>query len=61
MTLNDFLKRVSKEDLNKMIIFRDSRGWSNIKLEVNDNQIVIREDFSMPFEEHIIRSEENDT
>ena len=56
MTLNDFLKRVSKEDLNKMIIFRDSRGWSNIKLEVNDNQIVIREDFSMPFEEYIIKS-----
>lgn len=49
MTLNDFLKRVSKEDLNKMIIFRDSRGWSNIKLDINDNQIVIREDLETPF------------
>lgn len=56
MTLNDFLKRVSKEDLNKMIIFRDNKGWSNIKLEVNDNEIVIREDFTMPFEDYIIRS-----
>lgn len=51
MTLNDFLKRVSKEDLNKMIIFRDSRGWSNIKLEVNENQIVISEDLTTPFDD----------
>lgn len=56
MTLHDLLKRVKTSDWNKVIIFSDANGWSNVDVEIADDQIVIKQDFSMPFEEYIIKS-----
>jgi len=41
MTVNDFLERISKFDRDKMIIFSDGKGWSNINIEVKDSEVVI--------------------
>lgn len=41
MTLNDFLKRVSDGDRDKMMIFREGGGWSNINVEVKEHEIII--------------------
>ena len=30
MTLNDLLKRVSQEERDKVIIFTDGNGWTNV-------------------------------
>lgn len=51
MTLNDFLKRVCDSDKDKMMIFTDGRGWSNIEVKVSDTAIVIRPDYNMPFDD----------
>lgn len=51
MTLHDLLKRVKASDWNKVIIFSDANGWSNVDVEIADDQIIIRQDFSMPFED----------
>lgn len=51
MTLNDFLKRVCDIDKDKMMIFTDGRGWSNIEVKVSDTAIVIRPDYNMPFDD----------
>ena len=39
MTLKDFLKRANKEDLEKMLICSDGIGWSNLEIEVTENEI----------------------
>lgn len=39
MTLKDFLKRINKEDLEKMMIWSDGIGWSNLEIEITENQI----------------------
>ena len=45
MTLNDFMKRIDLEkDKDKMMIFSDGKGWANINIEVNENNIVISPD-----------------
>ena len=45
MTLNDFLKRIDTlKDKDKMMILSDGKGWSNINIEVNENNIVISPD-----------------
>lgn len=52
MTLKDLLKRVNitnDKDLDKMIIFRDKEGWSNINIKVINNYIEIYQDFDRPF------------
>lgn len=42
MTLNDFLKRIDIEkDKDKMIIFSDGVGWTNVWFEKNENNIII--------------------
>lgn len=41
MTLNDFLKRVSEGDKDKMMIFREDGGWSNINIKVSEHEITI--------------------
>jgi len=41
MTVNDFFKRVSTFDGDKMMIFSDGKGWSNINIEINDSDIII--------------------
>ena len=41
MTVNDFFKRVSTFDGDKMIIFSDGKGWSNINIEIKDSEVVI--------------------
>lgn len=56
MTLHDLLKRVKANDWDKVIIFSDANGWSNVDVEIADDQIIIKQDFSMPFEEYIIKS-----
>lgn len=49
MTLGDFLKRVSETDKDKMIIFRENGGWSNIDMRVSDSEITIFCDDNSPF------------
>lgn len=40
MTLKDFLDRVDVlHDENKMLIWSDGIGWSNLEIEINDNCI----------------------
>jgi len=42
MNLDDLSKRVTKADGRKMFIFRDEEGgWSNVNLEVKENEITI--------------------
>lgn len=53
MTLKDLLKRVditNDEDLDKIIIFRDKEGWSNVDIKVTNNYIEIYQDFNRPFQ-----------
>ena len=50
MTVEDFLKRIDPEkDKDKMLIFDDGEGWSNINVSKGESQIVIRADCSSPF------------
>ena len=50
MTLNDFLKRIDKErDKDKIILFREGKGWSNIDVEVKDSEISIFSSTNSPF------------
>ncbi|WP_164509094.1 hypothetical protein [Clostridium rectalis] len=49
MTLKDFLERVNRNDLDKMMIFREGKGWSNIKIKVEENEISISCDRNRPF------------
>jgi hypothetical protein len=41
MTLNDFLKRVSDKDRDKMMIFKEGEGWSNINIKITEHDIII--------------------
>lgn len=43
MTLNDLLKRIPKEDYDKVIVVSDGKGWTNIEgyIENNKNTSVI--------------------
>jgi len=41
MTVNDFLKSISKFDKDKMMIFSDGKGWSNIDIDIKDSEVVI--------------------
>ncbi|MEK4139630.1 hypothetical protein NST48_01545 [Paenibacillus sp. FSL M7-0547] len=49
MTLRDFLKRVTEEDKDKMMIFREDGGWCNIDVRVCEHEITIYCDDSSPF------------
>ncbi len=47
MTLNDFLKRIDREkDKDKMLIHynADGIGWSNLEIEICDNEIKLLPD-----------------
>lgn len=40
MTLKDFLNRVDvKKDIDKMLIWSDGLGWTNLEIEINENDI----------------------
>ena len=40
MTLNDLLKRVNiPENKDKMLIWSDGIGWSNLEIEITDTTI----------------------
>ena len=41
MTVNDFFKRVSTFDGDKMMIFSDGEGWSNVNIEITNSDVVI--------------------
>ena len=41
MTVNDFLKRLTEEDKDKMIVFSDGEGWSNVWFKKTENDIII--------------------
>lgn len=41
MTLNDFLKRIKAEDMDKTIIYSDGKGWENISFKITDTDIII--------------------
>ncbi len=49
MTLKDFLNRVTVEDEDKMLIWKedlDGKGWANIDIRINDCTIEIGPDKS---------------
>jgi len=41
MTVGDFLSRLTEEDKNKMILFSDGEGWSNVWFKKTDHDIII--------------------
>lgn len=41
MTLNDLLKRVKNEDKDKMILYSEGIGWTNIDVKIYQNAIMI--------------------
>ena len=50
MTLKDLLKRVDlDENIDKMIIFSDGKGWCNIDVEIYENTIMIVPDKELIF------------
>lgn len=49
MTLRDFLKRVTEEDKDKMMIFRDGIGWDNVGVKVEEHEITIYCNGGSPF------------
>jgi len=49
MTVNDFLQRISKFDKDKIMIFSDGKGWSNIDIEIKDSEVVITYGTNSPF------------
>lgn len=50
MTLNDFLKRVRVDDLDRMMLWSDGKGWSNVKVDMDDNYIYVLPDMQIsPF------------
>ena len=46
MTLRDFLRRVKLDDLDKMLIWSDGVGWSNVDIEMDECTIKILPDKS---------------
>ena len=46
MTLRDFLRRVKLGDLDKMLIWSDGYGWSNVDIEMDEYTIKILPDKS---------------
>lgn len=46
MTLNDLLKRTKISDLDKMLIWSDGVGWSNVDIDVDECTIKILPDKS---------------
>lgn len=46
MTLKDFLRRVKLGDLDKMLIWSDGIGWSNVDIEIDECTIKILPDKS---------------
>lgn len=40
MTVNDLLKRIKKEDFDKVIVLSDGIGWTNIKKIIVDNSTI---------------------
>lgn len=55
MTLNDLLKRVPENERDKVIIFTDSNGWTNVdyvKPTENDSStILLKESSNSPFKD----------
>lgn len=49
MTLRDFLKIVTEEDKDKMMIFREDGGWCNIGVRVSEHEITVYCDDNSPF------------
>lgn len=46
MTLRDFLRRVKLDDLDKMLIWSDGYGWSNVDIKMDECTIKILPDKS---------------
>lgn len=46
MTLGDFLERVNFKDLDKMLIWSDGYGWSNVIIDIDECTIRILPDKS---------------
>lgn len=46
MTLGDFLERVKLKDLDKMLIWSDGIGWSNVIIDIDECTIRILPDKS---------------
>lgn len=50
MTVNDLLKRIPKEDYNKVIVISDGEGWTNISgnVEIGENIITLYDENIYP-------------
>lgn len=53
MTVRDFLKRITEEDMDKMMVWSDGHGWANITICKSECEITIKADYSMPFSDDV--------
>lgn len=46
MTVKDFLRRINEKDYDKVILFSDGVGWTNIsgKVDISESSITIFSD-----------------
>lgn len=49
MTLRDLLKRCSEEDMDKVLVWHDIVGWSNVEIKIKECTIDLYPDFDRPF------------
>ena len=50
MTINDLIKRLKKEDYDKVIIFKDiDGGWTNVNLKIEESTITLTPDTNSNF------------
>lgn len=51
MTINDLLRRVNEKNYDKVILFSDGIGWTNIsgKVDINESSIKIYSDDNTMF------------
>ena len=55
MTLNDLLKRVPESERDKVIVFTDGNGWTNVEYvkpsENGSSTILLKESSNSPFKD----------
>ena len=51
MTVRDFVRRLKDEDLDKIIVYRENGGWTNVWFEKSETEIAIIPDEGTIFSE----------
>lgn len=49
MTVNDLIKRCNSEDLDKVIVFNDGEGWTNVDVAIKGGTIELSASSNSPF------------